>query len=415
MKLLVKNIGALVGIHAADVNALRGSQLAHLPMIQNAWLAVEDGVIVDFGEMADWPGISDWRDLEVVDADGGWIIPGYCDSHSHAVFAASRAGEFSDRIKGMTYEEIAAKGGGILNSAAKLADMSEDALFEDALDRLDELMRIGTTSLEIKSGYGLSTDAELKMLRVIKRLKQAHPMNIKATFLGAHAYPADYKNRKEEYVKLIVEEMLPRVAEQGLAEFIDVFCEENYFSVPDTERILGAAKALGLIPKVHVNQFNAIGGVEACVRHGALSVDHLEVLTDDDVAALRGTNTAAVALPGCSLFIKIPYTPARNLIDNDIIFALASDFNPGSSPSGNMNLVMSLACVNMNITPEEALNASTLNGAYAMGLSASVGSITLGKQADFLIVRPLKEIAELPYYFGSNLIQEVYIKGERKI
>jgi len=415
MKLLVKNIGALVGTHAADVNALRGSQLAHLPMIQNAWLAVEDGVIVDFGEMADWPGISDWRDLEVVDADGGWIIPGYCDSHSHAVFAASRAGEFSDRIKGMTYEDIAAKGGGILNSAAKLADMSEDALFEDALDRLDELMRMGTTSLEIKSGYGLSIDAELKMLRVIKRLKQAHPMNIKATFLGAHAYPADYKNRKEEYVKLIVEEMLPRVAEQGLAEFIDVFCEENYFSVTDTERILGAAKALGLIPKVHVNQFNAIGGVEACVRHGALSVDHLEVLTDDDVAALRGTNTAAVALPGCSLFIKIPYTPARKLIDNDIIFALASDFNPGSSPSGNMNLVMSLACVNMNITPEEALNASTLNGAYAMGLNARVGSITLGKQADFLIIRPLKEIAELPYYFGSNLIQEVYIKGERKV
>ncbi|MFY7706844.1 MAG: imidazolonepropionase [Flavobacteriales bacterium] len=415
MKLLVKNIGALVGTHAADVNALRGSQLAHLPMIQNAWLAVEDEVIVDFGEMADWPGISDWRDLEIVDADGGWIIPGYCDSHSHAVFAASRAGEFSDRIKGMTYEEIAAKGGGILNSAAKLADMSEDALFEDALDRLDELMRMGTTSLEIKSGYGLSTDAELKMLRVIKRLKQAHPMNIKATFLGAHAYPADYKNRKEEYVKLIVEEMLPRVAEQGLAEFIDVFCEENYFSVTDTERILGAAKALGLIPKVHVNQFNAIGGVEVCVRHGALSVDHLEVLTDDDVTALRGTNTAAVALPGCSLFIKIPYTPARKLIDNDIIFALASDFNPGSSPSGNMNLVMSLACVNMNITPEEALNASTLNGAYAMGLNARVGSITLGKQADFLIVRPLKEIAELPYYFGSNLIQEVYIKGERKI
>jgi imidazolonepropionase len=415
MKLLVKNIGALVGTHAADVNALRGSQLAHLPMIQNAWLAVEDGVIVDFGEMADWPGISDWRDLEVVDADGGWIIPGYCDSHSHAVFAASRAGEFSDRIKGMTYEEIAAKGGGILNSAAKLADMSEDALFEDALDRLDELMRMGTTSLEIKSGYGLSTDAELKMLRVIKRLKQAHPMNIKATFLGAHAYPADFKNRKEEYVKLIVEEMLPRVAEQGLAEFIDVFCEENYFSVTDTERTLGAAKALGLIPKVHVNQFNAIGGVEACVRHGALSVDHLEVLTDDDVAALRGTNTAAVALPGCSLFIKIPYTPARKLIDNDIIFALASDFNPGSSPSGNMNLVMSLACVNMNITPEEALNASTLNGAYAMGLNERVGSITLGKQADFLIVRPLKEIAELPYYFGSNLIQEVYIKGERKV
>lgn len=415
MKLLVKNIGALVGTHAADVNALRGSQLAHLPMIQNAWLAVEDGVIVDFGEMADWPGISDWRDLEVVDADGGWIIPGYCDSHSHAVFAASRAGEFSDRIKGMTYEEIAAKGGGVLNSAAKLADMSEDALFEDALDRLDELMRMGTTSLEIKSGYGLSTDSELKMLRVIKRLKQAHPMNIKATFLGAHAYPADYKYRKEEYVKLIVEEMLPRVAEQGLAEFIDVFCEENYFSVSDTERILGAAMEMGLIPKVHVNQFNAIGGVEVCVRHGALSVDHLEVLTDDDVAALRGTNTAAVALPGCSLFIKIPYTPARKLIDNDIIFALASDFNPGSSPSGNMNLVMSLACVNMNITPEEALNASTLNGAYAMGLSATVGSIALGKQADFLIIRPLKEIAELPYYFGSNLIQEVYIKGERKV
>ena len=411
MKILIKNIKGLVGVFDAAPNKLSGKGMGQLPILNDAWLAIEDGVIADYGKMQDWPGISDWRDLEVIDADGGWVAPAFCDSHTHIVYAAARAGEFNDRIKGLTYEEIAARGGGILNSAAKLASADEQALFESAFARLEEVKSTGTGAIEIKSGYGLSVEAELKMLRVIQRLKEESPMTIKSTFLGAHAYPAAYKNDKAGYIKLIIDEMIPEVAKQGLADYIDVFCEENYFSVDDTLRILEAGTKHGLVPKVHVNQFNSIGGVKASVDSGALSVDHLEVMSEADYEALVNSNCIPVGLPGCSLFIKIPYTPGRAIIDRGLPLALATDYNPGSCPSGNMNLVMSLACIHMGMTPEEAMAASTINGAYAMGVSDILGTITPGKLANIVITRPMNELAEWPYYFGANPIVRTLIKG----
>lgn len=409
MKKLIKNIKGLAGVYEQSPERLCGAEMGALPVLSDAWLAIEDGLIADFGSMAEWPGISDWRDLEVIDADGGWVLPAYCDSHTHIVYAAARAGEFSDRIKGMTYEQIAARGGGILNSAAKLAETSEDALFESAWLRLQEVKATGTGAIEIKSGYGLSLEGELKMLRVIQRLKAESDLTIKATFLGAHAYPAAYKENKQGYIQLLIDEMIPEVAKQGLAEYIDVFCEENYFSVDDTLRILEAGAKHGLTPKVHVNQFNSIGGIKASVDMNALSVDHLEVMSELDYDALVNAKCIPVALPGCSLFIKIPYTPARSIIDKGLSLALATDYNPGSTPSGNMNLVMSLACIHMGMTPEEALVASTLNGAYAMGLSNTHGSITPGKKANILITRPMNKLAELPYYFGTNQIKSTLL------
>lgn len=409
MKKLIKNIKGLAGVYEQSPERLCGTAMGDFPILNDAWLAIEDGMIADFGSMAEWPGISDWRDLEVVDADGGWVLPAYCDSHTHIVYAAARAGEFSDRIKGMTYEQIAARGGGILNSAAKLAETSEEMLFESAWQRLEEVKATGTGAIEIKSGYGLSLEGELKMLRVIHRLKQESDLTIKATFLGAHAYPAAYKENKQGYIQLLLDEMIPEVAKQGLAEYIDVFCEQNYFSVEDTLRILEAGAKYGLTPKVHVNQFNSIGGIKASAEMNALSVDHLEVMSDADYDALSHARCIPVALPGCSLFIKIPYTPARAIIDRGLSLALASDYNPGSTPSGNMNLVMSLACIHMGMTPEEALAASTLNGAYAMDLSATHGSITPGKKANILITRPMNELAELPYYFGTNQIKSTLL------
>jgi imidazolonepropionase len=412
MKLLVKNIGGLVGIYETAPLILKGKDLGSLPIIHNAWMAVEDGLVVEYGKMEDWPGISDWRDLEVLDAESGWIAPAYVDSHTHIVYPAARAGEFSDRIKGLTYEEIAARGGGILNSANKLMELSEEQLFEDAWSRLNEIAATGTGAVEIKSGYGLTLEGELRMLRVIAELKKKHPLTIKSTFLGAHAYPSNYKERKSDYVDLIINEMLPIVAKEGLADYIDVFCEANYFSVDDTIRIVRAGKEYGLKAKIHVNQFTSIGGVQASVNEGALSVDHLEVLTGQDIQALQGSDTMPVALPGCSLFIKIPYTPARQIIDAGLPLALATDFNPGSCPSGNMNLVMSLACIHMGMTPEEALNASTVNAAYAMGLSETHGSLSLGRPAHFILTQPINEWAEIPYYFGSNKIKQLYISGK---
>lgn len=387
--------------------------MAFVPQIKDAWLAVEDGKIADFGLMSEWPGISDWRDLEVIDAEGKWVTPGFADSHTHIVYAASRAGEFSDRIKGMTYEQIAARGGGILNSAAKMAEANEEQLFQDALQRIYEVIQTGTTAIEIKSGYGLTKEAELKMLRVIQRLKKESPIPVKATFLGAHAFPEAYKSNPQAYVDMMINEVLPIVAQEQLADYIDVFCEKNYFSVEDTLRMIKAGAALGLKAKIHVNQFNAIGGVKACVENNALSVDHLEVLTDEDVTSLQSGNTIPVALPGCSLFIKIPYTPGRVLIDAGLPLALATDYNPGSCPSGNMGLVMSLACINMGITPEEAFNAATINGAAAMELAHETGAIVPGYRADFLLIKPLHEMAELPYYFGRNAVEEIFIEGKK--
>jgi imidazolonepropionase len=411
MKLFIKNIKGLVGVYEDAPQFVSGKNMQNLPVLEDAWLAVEDGIIADFGLMKDWPGITDWRDLEVIDATGKYIFPSWIDSHTHTVYAGSREGEFVDRIHGLSYEEIAARGGGIINSAARLANASEQELYNAAYERLNEMMRLGTGAVEIKSGYGLSLDAELKMLRVIKQLQEKHPLTIKATFLGAHAYPVDYKNRPAEYVDMLVNEAIPAVAAEGLAEFIDVFCEKNYFSVEDTDRILEAGVKHGLVPKTHVNQFNVIGGVEVSVKHNALSVDHLELISDEDIEVLKASKTMPVALPGCSFFIRIPYTPARKIIDAGLPLALATDFNPGTAPSSNMNLMVSLACVNMGMTPEEAIHAATINGAYAMNLSEKNGSISRGKDASFFITKEMSSIAFLPYSFGHTLIEQVFIKG----
>ena len=408
-RILIKNIQSLLGVYDDAPAKLSGKAMNELPSIDNAWLAIEDGLIVDYGTMADWPGISDWRGLEVIEADGRFVLPTWCDSHTHTVYAGSRVGEFVDHIHGLTYEQIAARGGGILNSAALLAVTEEEVLVESALKRLNEMQAMGTGAVEIKSGYGLSLESELKMLRVIDRLKQVSPLTIKATFLGAHAIPKEYKANPDAYVDHLVEVMIPEVANQRLAEYIDVFCEENYFSVAQTERILEAGVKHGLRPKTHVNQFNAIGGVAASVKYNALSVDHLEVLTDADITALQGSSTMPVALPGCSLFIKIPYTPARKIIDAGLPLALATDYNPGSAPSGNMNLVNSLACIYMGMTPNEVINASTMNGAYAMGLDATHGTITPGKKANIIITEPMDQLGAMMYSFGRNKIERVII------
>jgi imidazolonepropionase len=380
-----------------------------LPSIQNAFLLIENDLIADFGTMENCPNTAiDKR----IDATGKMILPAWCDSHTHIVFAGNREGEFADRISGLSYEEIANRGGGILNSAKKLNETSEESLFEQSATRLEEVMKLGTGAIEIKSGYGLSVEGELKMLRVIKKLKEAYPIDIKATFLGAHAIPADFKEDKQGYLQLLSEKIMPIIAQEKLAEYVDIFCEKGYFSLEDTELILAAGKRHGLIPKIHVNQFTVMGGVAIAVKYQALTVDHLEELEEADIQALKGSSTMPVALPGCSYFLGIPYTPARRLIDAGLPLALATDYNPGSSPSGNMNFVVSAACIKMNMTPAEAINAATLNAAYAMGLEKELGSITIGKKANLLLTKAISSYAFIPYSFGANQIEKVYIKGE---
>ena len=407
MKKLFKNIKELLQVREADVRLLKGTEMAELPTLKNAFLLVEDGLIADFGEMKDCPGGAD----EVIDCTGRMILPSWCDSHTHLVYAGNREGEFVDRIKGLSYAEIAAKGGGILNSAKKLQASSEEALYEQSKARLEEVISQGTGAIEIKSGYGLTPDAELKMLRVVKRLKENYALPIKATFLGAHAVPAEYKDNKEDYLDMLIEEVMPQVAKEGLAEYVDIFCETGYFSVADTEKILAAGKQHGLVPKIHVNQFTAIGGVQAAIQYGALSVDHLEEMREEDIAALQGTATIPVALPSCSFYLSIPYTPAREMLNAGLPLALATDFNPGSTPSGNMNFVVATACIKMKMTPEEAINAATINGAYAMGLEKEVGSITKGKLANLIVTKPISSYASIPYNFGTSYVGEVYLKG----
>jgi len=413
MKLLVKNIKFLIGAEEQSPAYRAGSQMDALPILENAWLAVEDGKVADFGEMADWPGISDWRDLEVLDADGGSVLPCWCDAHTHTVFASTRESEFEDRIRGMSYEQIAQRGGGILNSARKLREMPEERLFEDAFHRLDDMMRMGTAAAEIKSGYGLTLESELKMLRVIKKLKETHPVLVKSTFLAAHAIPPEFEGKREAYVSEIIDNWLPRVVDDGLADFMDVFCERGYFTLDDTERLLEAGQKFGLPGKPHVNQFSSMGGVGAGVRHGALSVDHLEELTEKDLEALKGSSTMAVALPGCSFFLRIPYTPGRQIIDAGLPLALASDFNPGSAPSANMNFIVSLACVQMRLTPREAIAAATINGAYAMQAEKELGSLAPGKIASFILTRPIVAPSVLPYFFAHSMIDSVFLAGKR--
>ncbi|MCB9173937.1 MAG: imidazolonepropionase [Flavobacteriales bacterium] len=406
-RILIKNIKELVQVLDKNVRKLSGKEMAHLSTIKNAWLAIEDDLIVGFGKMDDWEGISDWTNLEVIDATGKMVFPTWCDSHTHLVFAASREEEFVDRIKGLTYQEIAAKGGGILNSAKKLQDKSEDELYNDALLRIQEIQQLGTGAVEIKSGYGLTVDSELKMLRVIKRLKENCNITIKATFLGAHAIPTAFKENRTAYIDLIINEMLPTIQKEQLADYIDVFCETNYYTPEETNRILEAGIKIGLTPKIHVNQFTSIGGIQVGIKNKALSVDHLEIMSEQDIIDLSKSEVMPTLLPSCSFFLGIPYAPARELINSGLPLALATDFNPGSTPSGNMNFVISLACINYKITPEEAINAATINAAYAMGIEKTHGSITVGKKASIFITKEIPSIAFIPYYFGSSCVDRV--------
>ncbi len=409
MTTLLINIKELIQVREENVKKVIGHEMKELPTLKNAYLAIKNEKIIDYGFMDNIPS---YPAAILIDCTGKMVFPTWCDSHTHIVYAGTREQEFVDRINGLTYEEIAQKGGGILNSAKKLRESSENELYELTKVRLDEVMRLGTGAIEIKSGYGLTTEAELKMLRVVKRLRDEFELPIKATFLGAHAFPEEFKENQEAYIDVIINEMLPKVASENLAEFVDVFCETGYFTVAQTEKIIQAAKKVGLQPKVHVNQFTTIGGVEKCVTNNALSVDHLEVINDDDIKALQGSETMPVALPSCSYFLSIPYTPARQIIDNNLPLALASDYNPGSTPSGNMNFVVATACIKMNMTPEEAINAATINGAYAMNLSDEVGSITIGKKANFFITKEISSYNFLPYNFGSSVIESVYINGK---
>ena len=408
-KLLIKNIKGLVQVGENIPKVIKGLEMKNVPILENAFLALEDGEVIAYGLMEDWEGIDDWRDLEIIDASGKYVLPAFCDSHTHVVFAKSREEEFVDRINGLSYEEIALKGGGILNSARRLNEMSEDDLFDQAKVRIEKMKSYGTGAIEIKSGYGLSVEGELKMLRVIKRLKEKCDITIKATFLGAHAFPIEFKENHRGYIDLIINEMLPQIASEKLADYIDVFCERNYFSVEEMEEILLAGSKYGLIPKVHVNQFSILGGVKKAIELGALSVDHLEEIDKQDIVALKNSECMPTILPSCSHFISIPFGNARLMMENGLPVALASDFNPGTTPTGNLGVVWSLACAKMKMTPEEALNALTVNAAYAMGLSETHGKIALGRKSPILITKEIPSLAYIPYAFGDQHIEQIIV------
>lgn len=406
---LITNIQELLQVRETPIAKVSGAEMAELPTIKNAFLVVKDNLIADFGSMENLPEI---KADKIIDATGKVVLPSWCDSHTHIVYAGNREQEFVDRINGLSYEEIANRGGGILNSAKKLNETSEEEIYEQSKLRLEEVMHLGTGAVEIKSGYGLTIEGELKMLRVIKKLAENYPISIKATFLGAHAFPTHYRENKAGYIEEIITKMIPEIAKNKLAHYVDVFCESGYFSVEETEKIMQAGIDFGLKPKIHVNQFNSIGGIQAGVKFKALSVDHLEVMTSEDINALKDTETMPVALPSCSYFLSIPYTPAREMIKAGLPLALATDFNPGSTPSGNMNFVVATACIKMKMTPEEAINAATINGAYAMGLSETHGSITKGKKANLILTKPISSYYQIPYAFGSNLIESVFVEGK---
>ena len=410
--LLLTEIGLLAGTHPAGLTLLRGGELSKLPVLKDAWLLCEDGLIKDFGLMTAFPeGLP--HSLEIVSVRGAAVFPSWCDSHTHLVFAKSREEEFYMKIQGKSYEEIAAAGGGILNSARSLQQATEEELFESAYGRLEDVIKQGTGAIEIKSGYGLTTASELKMLRVIRRLKETSPIPVKASFLAAHAYPQEYKNDHEKYINLIIDEMLPKVADEGLADYIDVFCEKGFFSVEETDRILSAAAVYNLRPKIHANQLSVSGAVEIGVKHQALSVDHLEATDFAAIQSLKDGNTIATLLPSCSFYLNMPFANARGLIQANVPVALATDYNPGSSPSGNMNFVVSLACIKMKMLPEEAINAATLNGAAAMELSLTMGSITRGKKANLFVTRTsTPSLAFLPYSFGQPQMEKIILNGK---
>jgi len=399
MTTIFKNIKALIQIRERDQLYVSGADMNLLPILENAFLVIKNGLILSYGKMENCPeSVYD----QVIDATEKMIMPAWCDSHTHIVYAGHREGEFVDRINGLTYEEIADRGGGIVHSAALLQYTSEEDLYTQSIQRINDVIKMGTGALEIKSGYGLNLSGELKMLRVIKRIKEECPILVKATFLGAHALPADYKNDKKEYIRILIEEMIPEVSRLRLAEYIDVFCEKGYFNISETDAILKAGREHGLVPKIHVNQFNAIGGVQVGVKYNARSVDHLEVMRSVDIEILKDTETMPVALPACSYFLDIPYTPVRRMMDAGLPVALAS---------GNMNFVLSSACIKMKMTPAEAINAATLNGAYAMGLEKEVGSITIGKRANLIMTSKIPSFGFLPYSFGQNHIDKVFING----
>ena len=408
-KILIKNIKGLVQAGEQIPTVRKGAEMKQLDLIEDAFLALEDGEVIDYGKMSEWEGILDWRDVEIVDADGCYVLPAFVDSHTHTVFAKTREEEFVDRIHGLSYEEIAAKGGGILNSARKLSELSEDELFVSAKKRIERIIQTGTGALEIKSGYGLSLEGELKMLRVIKRLKECMPISIKATFLGAHAFPAEYKENKRGYIDLIIQEMLPAIHKEDLADYIDVFCERNYFSVLEMEEILKAGIAFGLKPKVHVNQFSVLGGVQKAIELGAISVDHLEEIDENDILALKQSNTIPTLLPGCSHFLSIPFGDARRMINAGLPVALASDFNPGSSPNYDLMTILSLACIKQKMTPEEGINALTINAAAALELSATHGKISLGRKSPIILTKEIPSLAYLAYAFGEQHVQRIFI------
>jgi imidazolonepropionase len=405
--LVITNIKWLVNVRSSN-ELLRGAALAHLPVIEDAYVRIQNERISDFGTMS---SLQLQEQEEVFDAAGRSILPGWCDSHTHLVFAATREEEFVDKLKGVSYAAIAAKGGGILNSARKLQAMGEDDLFALAWERLQQLMQLGTTAIEIKSGYGLTVADELKMLRVIRRLKSKAPIPVKATFLGAHAFPEAYRDNREGYVNLVIKEMLPAVAAEQLADYIDVFCEEGFFSAAQTERICRAGLEYGLLPKIHANQLHLSGGVQTGVAVGAVSVDHLETMDEAAITALAGSNTIGTLLPTAAFFLRMAFQPARQLINAGCALSLASDYNPGSSPSGNMNLVVAMSCIQMKMLPEEAINAATINGAYAMQVEEETGSIMPGKRANLILTQPIPSIAYLPYAFGTNLVQRVMVNG----
>ncbi|MEO6231375.1 MAG: imidazolonepropionase [Ferruginibacter sp.] len=412
---IVINIEQLVNTRAEN-KLLHGSAMAELPSIENAYILIEDGIIADYGPMYELALKIPQLPKNVIDASGRYVLPAWCDSHTHLVFSGSRENEFVDKLKGLSYAEIAARGGGILNSAKKIQAINEDALFNESWKKLQEINKTGTGAIEIKSGYGLTVESELKMLRVIKRLKEKSSLTIKATFLGAHTYPLQYKENHQGYIDCIINEMLPVIAAEKLADYIDVFCETGFFSPEEMETICKAGMAVGLRPKLHVNQLNSIGGIETGLKLNALSLDHLETLTENDIELLSkatGANSpVCTLLPGAAFFLRMPFQPARKLIDAGCAIALATDFNPGSSPSGNMNLVISMSCIQMKMLPEEVINAATINGAYAMGAEQETGSICVGKFANLIITKPIPSLAYLPYSFGSNHIENVLIKGE---
>jgi imidazolonepropionase len=408
---VIINIKCLVGTRTKN-EILKGKALSTIPCIENAFLIIDGSNISAYGKMEDFKKSVYSSFNEVIDAEGAFVLPTWCDSHTHIVFAGTRENEFVDKINGLTYAEIAARGGGILHSSKKLNEATEDELFLSAWKRLEELSKLGTGAIEIKSGYGLTLDAELKMLRVIKKLKEKSPISIKSTFLGAHTFPIEYKKNHEGYIDILINEMLPVIAKDKLADYIDVFCENGFFSVAEMERICKAGLQFGLKPKLHINQLNSIGGIQSAVKMNAISVDHLETMTEEDIADLSNSNTIGTLLPTAAFFLRMPYQPARKLIDRGCAIALASDYNPGSSPSGNMNFVVALSCIQMKMLPEEAINAATLNAAFAMELENELGSIQIGKKANLIFTKSINSLSYIPYSFGSNLIDKVMINGK---